>query len=591
MMLRAHTVRRHAHRRHLAALLAAVLLAVLAVPLLAGATPAQAADNANFKPGMIITDDLFYDGRRMNAAQVQAFLNEKGADCAPSGDLACLKDYRDETRDWEADSYCKGYTAGVQTAAEIIAGVGASCGVNPQTLIVLLQKEQSLINRATPSARAYQIATGYGCPDTAPCDEEYYGFFNQVYRAARQFKVYQANPDRYGYRAGRTNTITYHPSGQCGTSEVYIENQATAGLYIYTPHQPNDALLAGKPDDCSSYGNLNFWRFMTDWFGMRADGTAPAVGAATRISGADRYATSAAISADAFSTAGTVFISSGATFPDALAGSAAAAVADAPMLLVSKDGVPSSVAGELKRLRPGRIVVLGGDGTVAPHTLDALTQYSPKVERLAGADRYTTAAAISSATFSSSTDTVYIADGTNHADALAGSAAAGANGSPVLLVRPTAVPGATAEELDRLNPRRIVVLGGPASVSEEVLQSLGGYAKEVTRIHGADRYATAAALSAATFSSSAPAAYLAAGQDFPDALSGAAAAAASGGPVLLVRQTCPPAVVTQELRPALPATHRRRRWARFGERLGGGLAALGLLLTADADGGRWLLTC
>lgn len=545
MTFRADTVRRHAARRRLAALLAAALLGVLAVPLLAS-TPAQAADNANFKPGMIITDALFYDGDRMNAAQVQAFLEEKGAGCTASGDLACLKDYEDETRDWAADSYCKGYTAGKQTAAEIIAGVGVSCGVNPQTLIVLLQKEQSLINRSTPSARAYEIATGYGCPDTAPCDEEYYGFFNQVYRAARQFKVYQAHPTRYGYQAERENTITYHPSGKCGTSEVYIENQATAGLYIYTPHQPNDALLAGKPDDCSSYGNLNFWRFMTDWFGMRADGTAPNIGAATRVSGADRYGTSAAVSADAFPTADTVLISSGGTFPDALSGSAAAALLDAPMLLVAKDGVPSAVAKELSRLQPSKIVVLGGDGTVASKTVEALGGYASSVERVAGADRYATAAAISSATFSSSPDTVYIADGTNHADALAGSAAAGATSSPVLLVRPGGVPSATAKELARLSPRRIVVLGGPASVSEEVLQNLRGYAGEVTRVHGDDRYATAAALSAATFRS-ASAAYLAAGEDFPDALSGAAAAAAAGGPVLLVRKTCPPSEVTQEL--------------------------------------------
>ena len=51
---------------------------------------------------------------------------------------------------------------------------------------------------------------------------------------------------------------------------MYIQNQATAGLYLYTPYRPNAAALAnlyGTGDGCSSYGNRNFWRMFTDWFG------------------------------------------------------------------------------------------------------------------------------------------------------------------------------------------------------------------------------------------------------------------------------------------------------------------------------------
>ncbi len=51
---------------------------------------------------------------------------------------------------------------------------------------------------------------------------------------------------------------------------MYIENQATAGLYIYTPYVPNQAALNnlyGTGDGCSAYGNRNFWRTFTDWFG------------------------------------------------------------------------------------------------------------------------------------------------------------------------------------------------------------------------------------------------------------------------------------------------------------------------------------
>src|SRR5690606_7604841 len=74
----------------------------------------------------------------------------------------------------------------------------------------------------------------------------------------------------YNYRFERNNTILWHPNTSCGSSTVYISNQATAGLYIYTPYRPNQAALNnlyGTGDSCSSYGNRNFWRMFNDWFG------------------------------------------------------------------------------------------------------------------------------------------------------------------------------------------------------------------------------------------------------------------------------------------------------------------------------------
>jgi hypothetical protein len=66
------------------------------------------------------------------------------------------------------------------------------------------------------------------------------------------------------------NNIRYNPNAACGTSPVYIQNQATVNLYNYTPYQPNAAALAagyGTGNACSAYGNRNFWNFFTDWFG------------------------------------------------------------------------------------------------------------------------------------------------------------------------------------------------------------------------------------------------------------------------------------------------------------------------------------
>jgi putative cell wall-binding protein len=95
------------------------------------------------------------------------------------------------------------------------------------------------------------------------------------------------------------------------------------------------------------------------------------------------------------------------------------------------------------------------------------------VERIAGADRYATSAAVS-ATFAPGSAAVFLAIGTNFPDALAGGAAAGALGSPVVLTATNALLPVTAAELTRLAPRRAVVLGGPTLVSEAVVVATRG---------------------------------------------------------------------------------------------------------------------
>ncbi|MGH3703733.1 MAG: FG-GAP repeat domain-containing protein [Agromyces sp.] len=256
------------------AVLAAVLVvSTVQVGSMASVSPtgsAAAANGADFDPGMIISDEVFYNSGTMSAADVQGFLNARVPSCRAG--YVCLKDYRQATTSQPARSEgCAPYTGqSSESAAQIIAKVAAACGINPQALIVLLEKEQGLVSDDWPTTRQYRSATGYGCPDTADCDANYYGFFNQLYHAAWQFKKYRANPSIRGYQAGRYNTIQWHPNAGCGSSQVYIANQATAGLYIYTPYRPNSAALAnlyGTGDGCSSYGNRNFWRMFTDWFG------------------------------------------------------------------------------------------------------------------------------------------------------------------------------------------------------------------------------------------------------------------------------------------------------------------------------------
>lgn len=196
-----------------------------------------------------------------------------------------------------------------------------------------------------------------------------------------------------------------------------------------------------------------------------------------RISGTDRNSTAAAISAATFSPGVPVaYIATGSNFPDALAGGPVAAANGGPILLASSTGLPSSTAFELMRLRPERIVILGGESAIGADVATELAGYTDgTVERLSGSDRYSTAAAISKSTFSTNVPVVYIATGDNFPDALAGGPAAAMKGGPILLVRSDALPSATAAELARLNPSEIVIIGGESVINESVRAELAGY--------------------------------------------------------------------------------------------------------------------
>ncbi|MHB1172819.1 MAG: DUF4214 domain-containing protein [Lacisediminihabitans sp.] len=259
-------------------------MAALLGGVLAGVGQPKAADAAtasNFDPGHIIDDSLFYDGSLMPEAAIQAFLNAKVPTCtATAGDPGCLKGYASDSTSRPANKYCAAYAGGTaELASRIIFKVAQACNISPQALLVIMQKEEGLVTATNPSAGRYTIAMGYGCPDTTVCDTQYYGFANQVYSAAQQFNSYVQNRTYFRYKSGVVNTIQWSPDLNCGSSQVFIQNDATAGLYNYTPYRPNQAALDnlyGPGDGCSSYGNRNFWVYFTDWFGSTTVAPAPA---------------------------------------------------------------------------------------------------------------------------------------------------------------------------------------------------------------------------------------------------------------------------------------------------------------------------
>jgi LAS superfamily LD-carboxypeptidase LdcB/putative cell wall-binding protein len=276
-----------------------------------------------------------------------------------------------------------------------------------------------------------------------------------------------------------------------------------------------------------------------------------------RLSGADRFGTAAAISRAQFPAgAPVVYVATGASYPDALAAGPAAARAGGPILLVTATEIPRATDAELRRLLPSRIVIIGLRGAVSDAVAQRLDAYDTGggVTRVGGGDRYATAAAISAAHFPQAVPVAYVATGANFPDALAGGVAASVAGAPLLLVGRDVIHDATRAELGRLAPGRIVIIGGTGAVSDSVARALRTYTRDgsVTRIAGADRYATAVAVSRAAFPSGASAAFVATGRSFPDAMVAVPAAARSGAPLLLVPGTSAPAAVEAEVRRLAP---------------------------------------
>ena len=237
--------------------------------------PASAADLRQFDAGRIFDDVVFFDGSALNASQVQAFLNQRGGSCTHS---LCLRNYRQTTPtmaaqfDGNGRQICSVYQgAPNETAAEIIAKIGRACNISQKVLLVLLQKEQSLVTRTNTTESHLRAATGFACYDNGqPCVAAEAGFFRQVWSAARQFQYYGTGWATY-YPVGRWSNILYQANmPSCGTKSVFISNRATAALYYYTPYTPNAAALAagyGLGDACSAYGNRNMYQFFVDWFG------------------------------------------------------------------------------------------------------------------------------------------------------------------------------------------------------------------------------------------------------------------------------------------------------------------------------------
>ncbi|MEA3511655.1 MAG: cell wall-binding repeat-containing protein [Actinomycetota bacterium] len=268
----------------------------------------------------------------------------------------------------------------------------------------------------------------------------------------------------------------------------------------------------------------------------------PSLQAATRIdmpriAGANRFTTAVEISQSAYpGGANVAYVATAYNFPDALAGGTGAARTNGPILLSTVDSIPAVTLDELRRLGPSRVVILGGEAALAPSVEADLAGLGVDVVRLAGRDRYDTAAQISRMHFDPGVRYAFVTGGLEFEAAVAGAPAAALNGSPMLLTRPESLPAYTRDELARLRPDVIIVLGNAGVVGEAVEQELAAYAQSgaVERLSGDDAYGTAVAISRWAHPDGATNSYLATSGTYVDALAGLAVANRDRAPILLV---------------------------------------------------------
>jgi hypothetical protein len=263
--------------------------------LLINASTALAAESvqSGFNPNKLIDDKVFSNEDTMSASDIQKFLESKNSVLANTSNsfVSLLREPINNKTLKETLEDPKASSTSSRSAAELIYDAAQSSGINPQVILVTLNKEQSLITgrqTATPEQlqRALDFAMGFGCPDSQPCGEIYKGFYFQLFGgvdvennrylgAARSLmKSYETPGGRGPFFDGKTSKVgdaitlgntTGNYEGVLPQQSIVLSNAATAALYRYTPHVFN--------------GNYNFWKFFKSWFGGgSSDSDAPVNG-------------------------------------------------------------------------------------------------------------------------------------------------------------------------------------------------------------------------------------------------------------------------------------------------------------------------
>lgn len=259
----------------------------------------------------------------------------------------------------------------------------------------------------------------------------------------------------------------------------------------------------------------------------------------TRLAGADRYATSLAVTKYFNLSGPTICVATGNNFPDALPASVLAHKLNVPILLID-----STVEGSSNALdyisehldKAGTIYIIGGSGVIGPDFKNHLKLMGyANINQIGGQDRYDTAYLLAQQLNSVQNTPVVISAGENYPDTLSISTFAAENSWPILLVQADSIDPDMLAYIQKQQLDKIYITGGVGVVSPKVEDTIKAVAQkaQIKRLAGSDRFATAREINT-YFAPNPKIIYVASGLDYPDALAGSVLAAKSGSPIVLI---------------------------------------------------------
>lgn len=189
-----------------------------------------------------------------------------------------------------------------------------------------------------------------------------------------------------------------------------------------------------------------------------------------RISGQNRYETAALIAKEIRTNQ--IYVASGLNFPDALSGSALALENKGVILLGNNAGIPTLTKDYLESIEAPQLTLFGGELAFDQETSNLYREFDKNLKRYFGDTRYDTSMKIAENFHNPST--IILAAGEGYPDALAGSALAGKESAPILLIQKNSIPNSVEKYIkeNRENLQKIYILGGVNSISAQVEQSL-----------------------------------------------------------------------------------------------------------------------
>lgn len=251
----------------------------------------------------------------------------------------------------------------------------------------------------------------------------------------------------------------------------------------------------------------------------------------SRLSGVNRYTTSAAISKEGWTQSSTVIIATGMDYADALAASSLAKLKASPILLTQKNAMDESVITEIKRLKASQAILVGGAGVIGTGVENQLKSLNVNITRINGSDRYDTSRKV--AEIIGVKNGIVMSTGLDYPDALSIAPISGIKAIPILLSPKNSMNLGVAQYLKTKDIPVSYIVGGTGVIGSAIASSL----PNSKRLGGTNRYDTNLIINKyfendLNFDTI----YLATGSNFPDAIAGSALAAKNNAPIILVRK-------------------------------------------------------